>query len=38
VAVDGIVDGPTANIALKIMAEPNAVAIVALEFRHSVAA
>ena len=38
VAIDGMIDGPTANVALKIMAEPDAVAIVALEFRHSVAA
>ena len=38
VAVDGVVHGPTTNAAMKIMAEPNAVAIVALEFRHSVAA
>lgn len=38
VAVDGVVDGPTTNAALKISAEPNAVAIVALEYRHSVAA
>lgn len=38
VAIDGVVVGSTTNAALKIMAEPNAVAIVALEFRHTLAA
>jgi len=38
VAMDGIVHGPTTNAAVKIMAEPNASAIVALEFRHTLAA
>ena len=38
VAMDGVVHGPTANAALRIMAEPNAIAIVALEFRHTLAA
>lgn len=37
VAIDAIVD-TSSSIALKIMAEPNAVAIVALEFRHTLAA
>jgi hypothetical protein len=37
VAVDAAVDA-TASVALKIMAEPNATAIIALEFRHSVSA
>jgi hypothetical protein len=38
VAMDRIVSGATTNPAIKIMAEPNAVAIVALEFRHTLAA
>lgn len=38
VAMDGIVTGPTTNAAIRIMAEPNAIAIVALEFRHTLAA
>ena len=38
VAVNADVEGPTAEVAFKIMAEPNASAIVALEFRHTLAA
>jgi hypothetical protein len=38
VAVNATAEGPTADIALKITAEPNAIAIVALEFRHTLAA
>lgn len=38
VAIDGVVAGPTTNAAVKIMAEPNAAAIVALEYRHTLAA
>lgn len=38
VAVVPQVEGQIASIALKIMAEPNAAAIVALEFRHTLAA
>lgn len=38
VAVDASAEGAASSIAFKIMAEPNATAIVALEFRHSVSA
>jgi hypothetical protein len=38
VAVDAGVEGTTSAIAFKIMAEPGAVAVIALEFRHSVSA
>jgi len=38
VAIGAGAEGPTADIALKIMAEPGASAIVALEFRHTLAA
>jgi hypothetical protein len=38
VAIGADKEGPTSEIALKIMAEPNASAIVALEFRHTLAA
>ncbi len=38
VAVGADAEGPTSEIAFKIMAEPNASAIVALEFRHTLAA
>jgi hypothetical protein len=38
VAVDAVTEGPSSAVAFKIMAEPNATAIVALEFRHTLAA
>jgi hypothetical protein len=38
VAVDAGADGAASGIVFKIMAEPDAVAIIALEFRHSVSA
>lgn len=38
VAVSAGAEGPTSDIAFKIMAEPNSSAIVALEFRHTLAA
>lgn len=38
VALGANAEGAASSIALKIMAEPNAIAIVALEFRHTLAA
>lgn len=38
VAVNADVDGPSSSLVFKISAEPDATAIVALEFRHSMAA
>lgn len=38
VAIGADAAGPTGDVALKIMAEPNAKAIVALEFRHTLGA
>lgn len=38
VAINALVEGQTSTVALKILAEPNATAIVALEFRHTLAA
>lgn len=38
VALNALAEGQTSAVALKILAEPNAIAIVALEFRHTLAA